>query len=137
MKPNNPKKRRRGFKLGPKTVLVRHGPPDGYDVVVTVLAPGIAQGADSWGPTGLQNPDGLAMGRYRPYDPEDDPADFSTNRATECDTDRPAFDAAGIWGDPDDFHPEGYSPKQQRELEDELRHTRGSWASGWADRSRK
>ncbi len=125
MKPNDPQKRRRGFKLGPKAMWVQRGSEDGYEANVTILAPGVAEGADSWGPTGLQNINDPALGRHRPYDPEDDPAD------------QPPFDSAGRWDDPDDFHPEGYSPKQVSELEDEIRHTRGSWASGWADRSRK
>ncbi len=118
-------KRRRGFKLGPKAVRVQQGPSGSYDVEITVLAPGVAEGADSWGPTGLQNPGSGQDYDYRPYDPEDDPADS------------PAFDLSGHWDDEDIFHPEGYSHKQTRELEDEIRHTRGSWASGWADRSRK
>ena len=124
MKSNAPKNRRRGFRLGPKARRPCPSREDGCETHLTVLEPGVAEGADSWGPTGLRNLDDPAWGRYRPYDPEDDPAD------------QPAFDKTDFWED-DGTHPAGYSPRQTRELEDEIRHTRGSWASGWTDRSRE
>ncbi len=125
MKPSDSKKRRKGFKLGPGAGRAQPSEKDGSEANLTVLAPGVAEGADSWGPTELRNIDDPAWGRYHPYDPEDDPDD------------QPAFDGAGYWEDEDNPHPRGYSPRETGELKDEIRHTRGSWASGWADRSRK
>ena len=125
MKSNTPKKRRRGFKLGPKGRPPRLTGEGGPGANLTVLAPGVAEGADSWGPTGLRN---LGSGEdcwCPPYDPEDDPAD------------QPPFDGAGHWDDDDNPHPDGYSPREVHDLKEEIRHTRGSWASGWGDRSRK